>query len=95
MFLEAFTQIQDVVIPGGVLLDTPFRFLDAFTCGLAARLAVHYAPERLGQYGNPDAKIPGSGLIGAYERAWSFATTADTENRPLQISPNLSGYFRG
>lgn len=82
LFIQAFTQIQDVVLPGGVTLDTPFRFLDAFTSGLAARLAVHYAPERMGV------------LQPAAERAWQFATTADTDSRPLSLLPDLSGYFR-
>jgi hypothetical protein len=81
-FCQAFTQIQDVVLPGGTTLDTPFRFLDAFTAGLAARLAVHYAPERLGT------------LAPAAERAWGFATTQDTENRPFVIMPDCSGYYR-
>ena len=93
-FCEAYTQIQDVVLPGGVTIDTPYRFLDAFTAGVARRLAVHYAPERLGQAGNPAAGVKGTGLVGAYEEAWEFATTADTENRPLFLTPDLSGYYR-
>lgn len=81
-FCQAFTQIQDVVLPGGLILDTPYRFLDAFVSGLAERLAVHYAPERL------------QGLTMAAERAWGFATTADTENRPLVLMPDLSWCYR-
>jgi hypothetical protein len=91
-FCQAFTQIQDVVLPSGITLDAPWRFLDAFTCGLARRLAVHYAPARVGTPGKPG--IPGTGLWGEYEIAWLAATTADAENRPLVIMPDLSGYFR-
>lgn len=93
-FCQAFTQIQDVVLPGGVTLDAPYRFLDAFTGGLAERLAVHYAPERLGTRGDPARGIPGQGLAGAAERAWQFATTQDVENRPLVIIPDCSSYYR-
>jgi hypothetical protein len=93
-FCEAFTQIQDVVLPGGVTIDAPYRFLDAFTAGLARRLGVHYAPERLGQAGNPVMGIKGTGLTGAYEEAWEAATTADTENRPLFLTPDFSSYYR-
>lgn len=81
-FCEAFTQLQDVVLPGGVTIDAPWRFLDAFTAGLAIRLAVHFAPERLPI------------LEPAYEKAWNFASGGDVENRPLMISPDFSTYFR-
>ncbi len=93
-FCQAYTQVQDVVLPGGVTLDAPWRFLDAFTSGLARRLAVHYAPERVGQPGRMAMGVPGTGLTGEYERAWQAANTADAENRPLVIMPDLSGYFR-
>jgi hypothetical protein len=91
---QAFTQIQDVVVPGGVTLDAPYRFFDAFVAGLAKRLAVHYAPEKLGQAGNPAMGMQGTGLTGDYEMAWELATTADTDNRPLNLSPDFSGYYR-
>ena len=38
------TQMQDATMPGGVTLDIPYRFDDAFAAGLAARLARKYAP---------------------------------------------------
>lgn len=93
-FCQAYTQIQDVVLPNGVTLDTPYRFLGAFTAGLAAALAVHYAPERLGSYAIPERGIPGQGLLGAAERTWFYATTGDTDNRPLVLMPDVSGYYR-
>jgi hypothetical protein len=94
LFCIAYFQLQDAVIPGGVTLDVPWRFLDAFTAGLAKRLAVHYAPERLGQAGRPVMGIRGTGLIGEAEDAWNAATTQDTENRPLVLMPDLSPYYR-
>lgn len=93
-FCLAFTQLQDVVIPGGIQIQTPYRFLDAFTAGLAVRVARHYAPDQLGQAGNPSMGVRGVGLIGDYEAAWEAATTADTDNRPLNLVPDFSGYFR-
>jgi hypothetical protein len=93
-FCQAFTQIQDVVLPGGVTLDAPWRFLDAFTAGMALRLAYHFAPERVGTPSLPNRPGTGSGLSAAYERAWTAASTADSESRPLVIMPDLSGYFR-
>ena len=93
-FVQAFTQMQDVVLPGGVTLDTPYRFLDAFVAGVAKRLAIHYAPERLGQAANPARGIIGTGLTGEYEKAWNDATSNDVENRPMVLAPDLSGYYR-
>lgn len=81
-FARVLSQIQDVTLPGGVTLDTPFRFLDAFTAGVALRLAIHYAPDRVGM------------LDGASEKAWELASTQNTENVPLSIVPALRGYYR-
>lgn len=93
-FCLAFTQLQDIVLPAGVTLDMPWRFLDAFTAGVAVRMAYHYAPERLGTKSVPVRGIPGTGLLGAYEDAWAAATGADVENRPLVLAPDLSTYWR-
>jgi hypothetical protein len=93
-FCLAFTQIQDVTGPGGLQIEAPYRFLDAFVAGLAKRVAIHYAPERVGVPGNPIAGVPGQGLAGEYEMAWYMATKADTNQRPLNLSPDFSGYYR-
>lgn len=42
--VQSFRQQQDVSISGGQTLDTPYRAVDAFTAGLAMRLARIYAP---------------------------------------------------
>ena len=74
-------QIQDATAPGGLTPELPYRWLDAFNWGLAARLAVMYAPERA------------QALDARAERARAFAATQDTERVPVFISPGLSGYF--
>lgn len=91
-FVRALTQIEDVVLPAGVTLNTPYRFFDAFVAGLAMRLAVHYAPERLGTSATP--RTAGTGLTGLYERAWDDATRQDTEAVPMSIAPQLGSYYR-
>ena len=93
-FCLAFTQLQDVVGPGGITIDAPYRFLDAFVAGLAKRVAIHYAPERVGTPGNPWAGVPGQGLAGEAESAWYAATKADTNQRPLNLTPDFTGYYR-
>lgn len=77
-----YTQVQDASLPEGLNLDLPYRFLDAFTSGLAARLAVIYAPD----------KVPL--LQGLADKAWTVAATQDTENTPLYVTPTTSGYWR-
>lgn len=78
----ACRQTQDSLMTNGVTTDVPYRFLEAFTAGVAWKLSEIYAPER-------EEK-----LLARYERAWMLAATQDTENVPLYISPGLSGYFR-
>jgi hypothetical protein len=80
-FALVFQQIQDVVIPNGVTLDQPYRFWDAFTAGMAGRLAVHYAADRM------------QALDMAYKRAWELATTRDTASVPINIMPQLGRYW--
>lgn len=75
-------RLQDAVAADGTTLDIPYRWFDAMSWGLAARLAVIYAPDRA------------QPLDQRAERAWQIAATQDTENVPMYISPGLSGYFR-
>ena len=91
-YVQAFTQIQDVVMPGGVTLDAPYRFLDAFAAGLAARLAVHYAPQRAGTPAM--GPVPASGMFALADAAWFAATKRDTEAVNMSIMPNFSRYQR-
>ena len=79
--VQSFRQSQDVSLNGGQTIDAPFRFLDAFTAGLAARLARIYAPA-LYQLRKAD-----------WEEAWQEASQRDQEDAALYISVGLSGYF--
>ena len=78
----AVTQIQDAELTDAQTVGIPYRWLDALASGLAARLAVIYAPERMQML---EAKAA---------QAYTIAATQDTENVGLYIMPGLSGYFR-
>lgn len=78
----AMTQIQDALLPGGVTLDIPFRFFEAFAAGLSARLARKFAPQLVG-----DLRLEA-------QMAWDAASRQDSEDVPLYIIPGMSGYMR-
>ena len=84
--LTTFRQMQDVVPPNGQTLDAPYRFLDAFTTGLAARLAINY----------PDQKRPtlSKDLEMLYEKRAISAASQDQEDVNLYVVPGLYSYFR-
>ena len=84
--LTTFRQMQDVVPQNGQTLDAPYRFLDAFTTGLAARLAINY----------PDQKRPTlpKDLEMLYEKRATIASSTDQEDVNIYMVPGLSGYFR-
>jgi hypothetical protein len=82
LYMRCVTQVQDAVLPSGVTMDLPYRFLDAFTAGLAYRLARIHAPA-LEQQRKMDAM-----------EAWMIASTQDVENVPVMIMPGLGGYYR-
>ena len=75
-------QVQDANVQGGQTLDIPYRFLDAFISGLAARLARIYAPSLL-----MEAKAEAT-------RTWALASQQDQEFVPIFISPALGPYYR-
>lgn len=75
-------QMMDAGVASGQTLDVPYRWLDAFVWGLAARLAQIYAPEEVDRL---DAKA---------QRSWNIAATQDVENVPMSITPGMSGYWR-
>jgi len=75
-------QIQDTVLSNGVTVDMPVWFLDAFAWGLAARLAVSYAPDRAVAL---DAKA---------KEALQIARDQNVEvNDTLYLAPQITGYF--
>lgn len=75
-------QTQDAVVQNGYNVEIPYRFLDAYCAGLAWKLSEHYAPQLEDK------------MLARYTRAWTIATTQDTENVPMYIMPGVSGYFR-
>ena len=85
--VQTFRQMQDVSLGGGLTVDSPYRFLDAFTTGLAARLAVVY-PEKL------PTPQRAQELDAAYLSRFNLAASQDQESTPMYVLPNLSGYYR-
>lgn len=75
-------QTQDAVLSGGLTVEIPYRFLEAYTAGVAWKLAEIYAPQLEDK------------LFARYTRALNIATTQDVENVGLFITPGLSGYYR-
>lgn len=74
-------QTQDTTITGGQTPEVPYRFLEAFTAGLAWKLSEIYAPQLEDK------------MFARYERAWNIAATQDTENVSLALIPGLDGYY--
>ncbi len=87
--LRVFSQIQDATLVGGKTIDMPYRWLDAWVAGLAARLADLYP--------DPLIKTKGPGAIqdmwAKAERAWTIAATEDKERVPLYLQPQTQAYW--
>jgi hypothetical protein len=83
--LQTFRQQQDVNLASGQTIDAPYRFLDAVTTGLAARLAVLYPPKEPGKADKLDA---------LYEKRFALAAARDQERTPMYVRPQMSTYFR-
>lgn len=77
-----YRQIQDAAIQSSFTPELPYRFLDAFASGLAARLARMHAPA---MYADAAKEA---------ERVWQIAAMQDTENVPIYVIPGLSAYYR-
>lgn len=75
-------QIQDAALQNGVQVEIPYLWMDAFAYGLAARLAVIWAPDKL-QLLKPLA-----------DEAYTIAAEQNIEQAAVYISPQTSGYFR-
>jgi hypothetical protein len=80
--LQTFRQVGDVALQNGATMDAPYRFLDAITTGLAARLAQIYRPEAEDK------------LNARYEQRVILAAKRDEEDAPMRIIPDFSGYYR-
>lgn len=75
-------RIQDSALQGGTQVEIPFLWLDAFAYGLAARLAMIWAPDKLAM------------LKPLADEAYAVAAEQNTEYAQVYISPTLSGYWR-
>ena len=75
-------QIQDAGIGGGESPDLVNRGMDALCAGLAKRLALKFAPDRL------------AGIAADASEAWALFAANDQESGPMIIQPNFSGYAR-
>jgi hypothetical protein len=80
--LMSWRQIQDVDLTNGQGFDSPYRYLDAITTGLAARLAETYRPEKVDR------------LNAHFEQRLSRALKRDQEQIPISISLSLGSYYR-
>lgn len=82
LIIQTVSQVQDAAITGGVTIDTPYRFYDAFTAGLSHRLSRIWAPS-LEQARKQDAMD-----------AWNNASGHDVENVNVYMQPQLGSYYR-
>lgn len=80
--LRMLAQMEDVSLSSGTTLDLPYRWMDAFTSALAARLAQIYKPELADR------------LDTRAERAWMIAAKEDQEDVPMTIAPEIGIYWR-
>ena len=75
-------QIQDSNLQNGTQVEIPFLWMDAFAYGLAARLAVIWAPDKA-QLLKPLA-----------DEAYTIAAEQNIETAQQYISPQVMGYYR-
>lgn len=75
-------QIQDSNLTSGQQVEIPYYFLEAFAYGLAQRLAMIWAPDRV-QILKPMA-----------DEAYNIAAAQNIETAQQYISPTISSYFR-
>lgn len=75
-------QVQDANLSGAQSLDVPYLWMEAFAYGLAERLAMVWAPDKL-----PLIKP-------AADEAYDIASRQNVETAQQYISPQIAGYFR-
>jgi hypothetical protein len=75
-------QVQDAALQNGTQVEIPYLWMDAFAYGLAARLAVIWAPDKM-QLLKPLA-----------DEAYNVAAEQNIEQAQQYISPQIGGYFR-
>jgi hypothetical protein len=75
-------QAQDSIYANGASIEMPVYFWDAFTLGLAYRLALSWAP----------TQVPV--LKPLADEAYNYAVNQNVETAQQYISPMIAGYFR-
>ena len=75
-------QIQDATLQNGTQVEIPYLWMDAFAYGLAARLAIIWAPDKA-QLLKPLA-----------DEAYTIAAEQNVETAQQYISPQIAGYYR-
>ena len=75
-------RVQDSNLQNGEQVEIPYYFMEALSFGLAQRLAMIWAPERVAIM-KPLA-----------DEAYSIAAAQNVETSNMYISPSLSGYWR-
>lgn len=85
--LMAMTAIEDAVVEGGVGVDVPLPFYEAYAASLAGKLAVKYPPP-------PTSGVTAQNLRDWGQAALDAALRENIERTPLFISPGLQWAFR-
>jgi len=75
-------QIQDAVLGDDSQVEVPYYFLEAFVFGLAQRLAMVWAPEKVAM------------LKPLADESYQIAAEQNIETAAQYISPQISSYFR-
>jgi hypothetical protein len=75
-------QTQDSVMTGGLNVEVPVYFLEAYSLGLAWRLALIWNVERAGP------------LKALADEAYNDAANQNVETAAFYVQPTLNGYFR-
>jgi hypothetical protein len=75
-------QTQDANLQNGQNVEIPYYFFEAYALGLAYRLAIIYAPDRV------------ASLKALADEAWAISSKQNTETANMYISPMLSQYYR-
>jgi hypothetical protein len=75
-------QTQDANFQNGLNVEIPYYFLDAYALGLAYRLALSWAQD----------KVPI--LKPLADEAWAIASRQNVETSEIYFSPMMSGYYR-
>lgn len=85
--LWAMIQPEDAVIEGGTGVDVPYRYLEAYASGLAAKLARKYPPP-------PTSGVTVKDLRDEAAAALLAALGEDIERVPLFLAGGMQAYYR-